>query len=173
EETPKRDECLMTWSLDHALFQIQTALRGILDNFPSRPVAWLLKLLIFPWGPRFQPPSDKVGAAVARGLLEDRKERLALTPDIYIPDRDELGLGTLEAALDKAIEAIRVETKVRDAVRSGKLDKAPGMMLLQHALWAGVITQSDLEKVEAAQKIQDEVIRVDAFDPEIFKSLRD
>ena len=110
---------------------------------------------------------------MARGLLEDREERLALTPDIYIPSRDELGLGHLEAALDQAVEAIRVETKARDAVRAGKLDKAPGRMLLQHALRAGIITQAELEKVEAAQEIQNEVIQVDAFDPDLFKTLRD
>jgi acyl-CoA dehydrogenase len=145
----------------------------VLDNLPLRPAAWLLRALIFPWGPRFRPPSDALGAAVARGLLEDREMRLALTRDIFIPSPEEPGLGRLEAALDHAVAAIQVETRVRDAVRAGRLDKAPGELLLQHAVWAGVIAAADLETVHEAKEIQDEVIQVDAFDPATFKTLRD
>jgi len=173
EGMPERDACLLRWSMDHACFQIQGALRGVLDNLPMRPAAWLLKPLVFPWGARLKAPSDRVGSAVARGLLEDNEERRSLTPDIFRPNPEEPGLGQLEAALDHAVEAIRVETKVRDAVRAGKLDKAPGEMLLQHAVWANIITQEELEKVRAAEEIQNEVIQVDAFDPETFRQLRD
>ncbi len=42
----------------HALYQIQTALVGILDNLPNRPAAWLLRPLIFPLGAGHRPPSE-------------------------------------------------------------------------------------------------------------------
>jgi acyl-CoA dehydrogenase len=173
EEKPERDLCILRWSCDYALFQIQTALQGILDNLPNRSVAWLLNRLVFPWGARFRFPKDKLGSAVARNLLEDREERLHLTQDIFVPGPEELGLGHLEKALDKAVEALMVETKIRDAVRAGKLDKAPGNLLLESALDAKIITEAEWKKVKEAQEIQNEVIQVDAFDPEIFKQLRD
>ncbi|MCH7823900.1 MAG: DUF1974 domain-containing protein, partial [Acidobacteria bacterium] len=160
------------WGCAHALYQIQTALVGTLDNLPNRLAAWALRPFVFPLGARLRPPSDKLGAAVARELLEDRDARLCLTPDIYVPPPDEPGLGRLEAALDKAVEALAVETKIRDAIRAGRLDKAPGDVLLEQALEAGIISEEEHNKVLDADEIRDEVIQVDAFDPEEFLALR-
>ena len=162
----------VSWSCEHALFEIQRALLGILDNLPSRPAAWLLRILIFPLGPRRRPPSDRLGGAVARELLEDRAARHELTKHIYKPPAHEPGLGKLEAALEKAVAAHAVETKIRDAVRSGLLDRAPGDELLELALDARIITEDERQTVLDADEARAEVIEVDAFDPETFLTLR-
>ena len=167
----KRDLPFLSWSCEHALFQIQFALLGIMDNLPNRPASWLLRVLVVPLGARLRPPSDRLGGAVARGLLEDRAARLHLTQDIYIPGPDEPGLGKLEAALDKAVAALAVETKIRDAVRSGLLDHAPGDVLLNLAFQEGIITEDERQKVLEADEARTEVIQVDAFDPETFLNL--
>lgn len=168
---PKRDLPFVSWSCEHALFQIQFALLGIMDNLPSRPASWLLRILVFPLGARLRPPSDRLGGAVARGLLEDRDARIQLTKDIFIPGPDEPGLGKLEAALDKAVAASAVETKIRDAVRSGLLDRAPGDQLLNLAVNARIINEEERQKVLAADEARAEVIQVDSFDPETFLNL--
>ncbi len=163
-----RDLPFVRFSCVHALHEIQTALEGVLDNLPNRPAAWLLRPFVFPLGARHRPPGDALGAAVARGLLEDRAARLSLTADMYVPPPDEPGLGHLEAALDHAVAALAVETKIRDAVRAGRLDKAPGDEQLERATVAGVITPEERQRVLEADEIRDEAIRVDAFDPETF-----
>ncbi len=160
------------WSCVHALYQIQTALVGILENLPNRPVAWALRPLVFPLGARHRPPSDKLGGAVARGLLDDRHTCMTLTRDFYVPPPHELGLGRLDEALDHALAALAVEAKIRDALREGRLDKAPGDVLLDQAVEAGIITGDERQQVLDADVIRDEVIQVDSFDPETFRSLR-
>ena len=95
-----------------------------------------------------------------------------MTADIYLPPPDEPGLGRLDAALDHAVAALAVERKIRDAVRAGRLDKAPGDVLLGQALEAGIITSEERQQVLDADEIRDEVIQVDSFDPETFRSLR-
>ncbi len=169
---PACESVVMKWACVHALFQIQTALLGILANFPNRLVARLLRIVVFPLGARLQPPNDRLGAALARGLLEDREVRLCLTRDIYVPSSDEPGLGRLEAALDQTVEALAVETRIRDAIRAGKLDRAPGDVLLDRAVEAGIITEEDRRKVQAADEVRDEVIQVDSFDPEVLLNQR-
>ncbi len=169
---PERDLPLVRWACEHALYQAHRALDGLLQNLPNRPAAALLRRVVFPWGVRQRPPSDDLGATVARGLLEDREARLYLTTDIFVPPPDEPGLGRLEAALDKAVEAIAVETRVRDAVRAGLLDKAPGDALLVSACQAGILTPEECRRVQEAHEIRDEVIQVDSFDPEEFLRLR-
>jgi len=157
------------WGLLHALNEIEEALLGVVDNLPSRPAAWLMHALVFPLGAHLRAPNDALGGAVARSLLEDKDARLALTPDIHIPHADEPGLGRLEAALDKAVRAIPIETKLRDAVRAGALDRAPGYMLDDLGLAAGVISKAEYDLLNEARGARDEVIQVDAFTPEEYR----
>jgi acyl-CoA dehydrogenase len=154
---------LLRWSCERAMFEIQEALGGLLDNFPNRPVAWLLRRLIFPIGARRRRPSDRLGTEVARSLLEGRAQRERLTADIFIPPPHEAGLGRLEAALEICVDALAVESKIRDAVRAGRLDRAPGKDLADRALAAGVIGAHERQRIEDAERITDEVIQVDAF----------
>jgi acyl-CoA dehydrogenase len=108
---------------------------------------------------------------VARDILEDREARLHLSEDVFVPPPHEVGLGALEAALDKAVRAIPVETKLRDAVRAGTLDRAPGYMLDELGRDAGVISAAEYQWLQEAESARNEVIAVDAFDPETFKTL--
>ncbi|MDX1763790.1 MAG: acyl-CoA dehydrogenase [bacterium] len=169
---PSCDLPFVEWSCRHSLFQIQTALMGILDNLPNRPAAWMLRPLVFPLGARLRPPSDRLGSAVARGLLEDRQACVTFTRDIYGPPADEPGLGRLEHALSHAVAALAVETKIRDAIRAGRLDRAPGDELLGLAVEAGIISEGERQQVLEADEVRNEVIQVDSFDPEEFSSLR-
>ncbi|HET7359850.1 MAG TPA: acyl-CoA dehydrogenase [Rhodanobacteraceae bacterium] len=162
---------LACWAATSALYRTQEALCGVLDNLPSRAAAAIARFVVFPLGPRFRRPSDALGARVARAILEDREARVRLTEDIFVPGPDEVGLGTLEAALDKAVRAIPVETKLRDAVRAGRLDRAPGDMLDDLGLAAGVISEAEYQLLEDAREAREEAVRVDAFDAATYRGL--
>jgi acyl-CoA dehydrogenase len=165
------DEPFVDWACTHALYEIQTALAGVLDTLPNRAAALALRPLVFPLGRRLRPPSDRLGSAVARALLDDRDVCRSLTRNMYMPPRDEPGLGRLDAALDQALAALAVEKKIRDAIRAGKLDKAPGDILLDQAVEAGIIDSDERQIVLDADVIRDEVIQVDAFTPDAFADL--
>jgi acyl-CoA dehydrogenase len=171
EGQSERDRPLLEWVGRYALYQIQGALGGILDNLPNRLAARTLRWVVFPLGARYRGPSDALGAQVARALLEDREERLLLTRDIYVPPPHEPGLGRLEAALDKVVEALAVEAKIRDALRAGRIDRAPGDALVELAREAAVITEEDCRRIRAADAARDEAIQVDAFDPDEYRAL--
>ncbi|MCB1564246.1 MAG: DUF1974 domain-containing protein, partial [Xanthomonadales bacterium] len=55
---------------------------------------------------------------------------------------------------------------------NGLLDRAPGHELDDHALEAGLITQDEYDRLNAARDCRNEVIQVDAFDPEAFRTQR-
>ena len=151
------------FACEHALREIQEALDGVLHSLPSRLAASAVRPFVFPLGPRYRPVSDATGALVARALLEEQDTRCRLTTSMYVPPASEPGLGRLETALVEAVAAHRVETKIRDAVRTGQLDKAPGDILLEAALGAGIISREEYEQVITAEQVRDEVIQVDAF----------
>ncbi|HSJ96711.1 MAG TPA: acyl-CoA dehydrogenase domain-containing protein, partial [Myxococcota bacterium] len=168
----ERDRPFALWACAHAEHRIERALRGVLDNLPARPVAWLLRPLVFPLGATRDGPDDACGAEVASCLLDEPEARLALTRDIYVPPQDEPGLGRLEVALVKARGALAVEARLRSAVRRGRLDHAPGERLADLALEAGVIDADERKQLHEADEARDEAIQVDAFPPEEFRRLR-
>ena len=172
EEQRENNLALVRWASTLALYKIQEALRGVLENLPNRVAAAVLRPFVFPLGANQRPPTDKLGAAVARGLLENREARLHLTADIFIPPADEPGLGHLEATLEKAVKALAVETKMRDAVRAGRLDHAPGDALADNALAAQIITEEQRQHLHDADEARDEAIQVDAFDLETYRQLK-
>ncbi|HEY5657982.1 MAG TPA: acyl-CoA dehydrogenase domain-containing protein, partial [Myxococcota bacterium] len=167
------DRPLAVWATEHALRQAEAALAGILNNLPNRPAAWLLRPFVFPLGRREKGPSDALGSEVAEALLEDRAVRARLTHGIYLPPRDEPGLGRLEAALEKARRALEVEKRIRAAVRAGTLERrGPGESLAQEALQAGVISAEDLKLLDEADEARSEAVTVDAFTQEAYRGLR-
>jgi acyl-CoA dehydrogenase len=128
--------------------------------------------LVFPFGRTERGPDDALGALVAKTLLDDRDARDRLTDGIFLPRSDEPGLGRLEAALDGCREALAVEATLRDAVRAGRLDPAPGDALAAAARRAGILTDRDLDLLHDADTARAEAIRVDAFDAKEFRSGR-
>ncbi|KRF02217.1 acyl-CoA dehydrogenase [Frateuria sp. Soil773] len=163
---------LARWGVALALYRTQQALRGALDNLPSPLAAGLARLLVFPLGARLRPPSDALGQRAARAILEDREARIHLTEDIHVPGPHEPGLGELEAALDKAVRALPVETKLRDAVRAGRLDRAAKSDLDEHGLAAGIITPAEYAALNDAEAARDAVVQVDAYDAQTYRQLR-
>ncbi len=74
--------------------------------------------------------------------------------------------------MDHALAALAVEVKIRDALREGRLDKAPGDVLLDQAVEAGIITGDERQQVLDADVVRNEVSQVDSCDPGTFRSLR-
>ncbi len=162
------DEPLLRWSCEYAVQRVHEALAGVLDNLPNRPAAWLLHLLVFPFGSRHPGPSDALGAQVAQSLLDDRQTRADLTRDIFIPAEQEAGLGRLEAVLHKVATALSIKSKVREARRARSLQTLQQGEALSWAVDAGVISDGEHKLVLEAERLRDEVIAVDAFDPSHF-----
>ncbi|MFQ5764632.1 MAG: acyl-CoA dehydrogenase [Rhodospirillales bacterium] len=172
EEQPDSDLPLVRWSCELALWKIQDALLGVLDNLPNRPVAAVARCLVYPLGAHRRPPDDELGARVARALLDGSETRLKLTADIYVPDGSEDGLGRLEDALAKVAAAADVRQMMRDAARAGTLEPEPEDTLAERALAQGLISAEDRRHYDEAEAARDAVIQVDAFDPETYVGLK-
>ena len=169
---PAGDLPLLRWSCDLALWNIQQALLGVVDNLPGRAAAGALRLLTFPLGARVRPPGDDLGAQVARGLLGGDEMRLRLTSDIYIPDHREDGLGCLEAALSKVVAAQEARDAVRAAIREGKLDSEPDDTLIDRAVTLGIVDDEDGQRLNDADAARNAAIQVDVFDPQTYMGLK-
>ncbi|MDQ6646267.1 MAG: acyl-CoA dehydrogenase, partial [Pseudomonadota bacterium] len=57
---PEADRPFLAWGFHECMWLIQNALDGAIRNFPVRPVAWVLRALVFPLGRHEVPPSDRL-----------------------------------------------------------------------------------------------------------------
>jgi acyl-CoA dehydrogenase len=172
EGRQERDLPYMRWAAQTALFEAEQALYGVLRNLPMRPIGTMLKLAVFPLGPRLAPPSDRLGGKVAKGLLFDGEARTSLTGDVYLPHGDEPGLGRLETALAAVNVARPIQKRINDAAREKKLERKPVATLPDRALALGLITPEERELLAHAAAEREDIVQVDAFELDDYLKMR-
>ncbi|MDD3327229.1 MAG: acyl-CoA dehydrogenase [Zoogloea sp.] len=160
---------LLHWALQDCLHKAGEAFEGVIANFPNRLfAAFLRRVVVFPLGKPWAPPSDQLGQDVARLLIEPSATRDRLSADVYLPTDLEEPVAALEAAFRATVEAEPVEAKLRRAIKAGHFK--PGLMIgggvdaiYTAALEAGVITHDEHAIAMRRGALRDKVIRVDDF----------
>lgn len=163
---PAADLPLLHWSVRDAFYRMQEAFDGLLSNFPVGAImARLLRFLVFPWGKPFSPPSDRLDHQVAGLMLAPGEARDRLTAGIYLPQSADEPLGILEQALQCAVVSEAVETKLRAAVKAGRVP-AQREEKIAAALKQRVITTQELELMGKMETLRRRVVMVDDFAPD-------
>ncbi|AVG40415.1 acyl-CoA dehydrogenase [Achromobacter insolitus] len=160
------DAPLAHWSIQDALFKLQEAIEGVLDNYPNRYVAWSLRRLIFPWGRTQSLPSDKLGQDVARLLINPNAARDRLTAGCHLPATDAEPVGAIEQALAATLDAEPIEAKIRELEKRGALDGNPQANvrdIADAAFAIGGITAEEYAVVKRRNRLRDTVVKVDDF----------
>jgi len=163
---PHDDLPLLHWSLQDALYKIEHAFDGVLLNFPSRPAAWLLRMLVFPLGRSANPPSDQLGHQVAKLLLTPGAARDRLTAGMYIPVDENEAVGALEAALASTLQCEPLQARLEAARKAGQLRQLEEVPRISEARDAGLITAEEALLLERDYALRRKVIMVDDFAPE-------
>ena len=165
--SPENDHVLLHWVCRNALFEIQNAFDGLLQNLPNRPIAWVIRWFVFPLGQHFKAPSDKLGHQIADLLLQPGGARERLTEGIYIPGSLDEPIGRLEDALEKVIKAEPAEKKLRQQLQDYTADYRGLEGMLEAGLKQHIITEAEAELIRQADAARSEVIKVDDFSPEL------
>ena len=157
---------LLHWSMQDALYKIQAALDGVLQNFPSRFAALILRALIFPLGKCLIPPSDHLGHQVAALLLQPGAARDRLTDGMYLPDDESSAVGALEAALHSTLACEPLQAKLEEERKTGKLKALEELLRIAEARDKGIISAEQALQLERDYALRRMVIMVDDFAPE-------
>ncbi|MGZ8185163.1 MAG: acyl-CoA dehydrogenase [Methylobacter sp.] len=163
---PKDDAPLLHWACRQTIYRAQQSLRAIFWKLPLRPVAWLLRGIIFPTGKPYSPPSDRLIHETASLLLADAPVRERLTHGIYINSKADDATGRIEAAFKAVLAAAPVETKIHIAQKQKLLSKADQSTAIADALSQNIITQQEADLMAAAEQARLAAITVDDFSPE-------
>jgi acyl-CoA dehydrogenase len=160
---PDVDLPVIEFAFQNAMFKIQQDLDEIIENLPIRSTAWLLRLVIFPWGRRWRPASDKLGGKVSDLLVMSSTFRERLCAGMYFDDSPEDNLGCLEHAVRLAAISESAENKVRNALRDGAISMH-AKDAIGAALAAGIIAEAEAGQLRATAAALRRAIDVDDFD---------
>jgi len=162
---PVADQPLLAWAFHDCAYRMQNALDGVLRNFPIRPAAWALRALVFPFGRREVPPSDRLGHRVAAILCAPNDARDRLAEWTFLTPTANNVIGRMNALLPEVIAAEPVERKFAKAQKSGALKSLDALAQLAEAEQIGAITAEERKLLERVRAASLEFIGVDDFDP--------
>jgi len=167
EGRQQADLPLLHWAIWDAMFQAQNAFEGVISNYPSTFAAWLLRRVIFPFGRPYVVPSDQLGHAVAKLLIQPCATRDRLSTGMYLPKNEAVAeadaVGVIELALAATMAAEPIDAKLRAAHKAGQIDGQDAAQLARHACEIGLISAAELNTLERRAALRDKVIRVDDF----------
>jgi acyl-CoA dehydrogenase len=162
---PVTDHPLLAWAFHDCVYRMQNALDGVLRNFPVRPVAWVLRALVFPFGRREVPPSDRLGRRVAAILCAPGEARDRLAEWVYLTPNPNNPVGRMNALLPDVIAAEPVERKFLKAAKAGELSGYDWDSQLADAEAKGIVDAAERALLTRVRAATFEFISVDDFDP--------
>ncbi|UAW97132.1 acyl-CoA dehydrogenase [Halopseudomonas nanhaiensis] len=163
---PDEDLPFLEWSVRDALARCEEAMDDILRNFPLRWAGVLLRILVMPLGRQVTPPSDRIGAEVARRLMTPGAARDRLIAGCFRSNDPNDVTGLLNHALEKVIQADAVEKRMARSIKEGNLAYDNDADMLAVAIAADIITKEDADVIRQAHSARRAVIEVDDFSKE-------
>lgn len=148
---------------ERAFSDIQFSFHELLKNYPNRPIAWLLRLFIFPLGRRFHRPNDNLQHKIAQLLTAPTATRDRLSSGVYISSDSDNVFVEIQDALIKTIAAEPFEKIVKSAKHDGNISGYNLMEQAQSALKQNIITQEQFDVMMQAEEARIKVISVDDF----------
>jgi acyl-CoA dehydrogenase len=158
---------LVEWACRSLLYQAQEQLHLFLRNFPNRPLAAFMRMVIFPRGMTYFPPSDRLGRNIVDLIMNPTASRERLSQHIYKTQESHNPLGMLQEALILSTMAEPLEKRIRvEGVKTGRVTALdlPGQIAQAQAL--GILSEAEAVMLRDYDAKVSHLIAVDDFAPE-------
>jgi len=160
---PEADLALVEWCCQQLLHECETAMHGVIVNFP---VAWarvVLHIILKPLGIQRYKPNDDLGRKLARMLTEPNETRSRLTRLVYKEPDEICPVGRMEEAFLKICAVEELEKKLLKSVKERGLKSLRLTGLIDEAVQLGILTAEEGQQLQEAEAARQSVIKVDDF----------
>ena len=137
---PPEDFPLLAACMETGFETIETKIMQVLVNLPNRPMAWIARLVIFPWGAHARGPSDYLKRQCADLLLEPSPTRDRLTENVFPGNADDE-----IARLEKAFALVTKAEPLRQRLRKDGTTPTDGDRQQIHDMNEAVSTVIDVD----------------------------
>ena len=158
----KEDLVLLKWACEDSLYNIQTALKGIMKNLPVPFIGTLSNVIIFPLTKPYQRPNDKLGHKVARLTLKQSDTLDRLSQGVFNSKDKDGSTGRISHALSLVLKTHDLQHKLRDAFKNGRL-KSRDRDAYAEAKDKNIVTDTEYDLLLETDKAVQNAIKVDEF----------
>jgi len=166
---PAEDIPLVEWSVRTLMYHAQEQLHGFLRNFPNRPVAFLLRCIIFPRGRTYSAPSDELAQKLVSLITRTGEARERLSAQAYRTLEPSSPLGLLQEALALSEQLLPLEQKLKQARREGLIRAEYLGFQIDEAERAEVISAREAATLRDYHGKVLHLMSVDDFPPEALR----
>ena len=168
----QENELLTMWATETALGKIQKAMEDILRhlggstplNVIFMPFLWLVRI-----NPIGLGANDALQRSIATKMMEEPDFLESLSAGIYLPKEASEPLAGLRLAALHVRTTASTRHILKEAHKKGRISRVDA---LDEALIQGLITQEEATRVRESFELIAEAIRVDAFEPKVYNTLR-
>ena len=168
ENSPdEKDEILVDYICNYCFNEIQKAREEIITNIGY--LGYLLPLVKI--NPFSIKAKDSLNAKIVKNLSE--QEYLQdLTSALFISKDQNDRLAKLQLAIKLNKEAENSFKILKDAIKNGTIKKDKSENMIKELLEKNLLSNEEIEKMLEAHTLKQEVISVDSFDAEVYKTKR-
>ena len=163
------------WAVSYCFYHAQKAMIELCQNFPSRPLGFLMRLLAFPFGQTMRYPTDRLDQKLAALMTCNNHYRDRMKNFIFLSGDASQPVDRMEDALQLIIKTDGLSPKINDLKRYkfGKLTAK-----LEEKVAKGELSQQEMNDLVAVEKARWDAILVDEFSfdsmkKKTFKSITD
>ncbi len=162
----KEQQVHAQWAVAYCFYHAQKSMIAFCNNFPSRPLGFLLRVLAFPFGQTMRYPSDKLDHQLAQVMTQNNPYRDELLKSVYLSGDVNQPVDRMEQALQAIIKQDELYKKIKDLSRFsfGQLQEK-----LVDKVKNGELTQQEMDEIVAVEKLRWDAIQVDEFSFESMK----
>ena len=157
---------LVEWSVRTLMYHAQEQLHSFLQNFPNRPVAFILRCIIFPRGRTYSSPADDLGQKIVSLITQTGEARQRLSEQAYKALEPGCPLGLLQEALELSEQFQPMEKRLRQARKEGLIHSEYFGHQIDEAESCGVITAAEAAEVRDYHEKVLLLLSVDDFSPD-------
>ena len=158
----KEDLVLLKWVCTDSLYNIQTAMKGIMKNLPVPFVGALCNFIVFPLTKPYHRADDALGHQVAKLTLTPSETLDRLSAGIFISDDKNNATGRIEHALTLVLDTKPLQDKLSDAFKQGRL-ASRDRDAYEQAREKNIITDNEYTLLVEAEAAIQNAIKVDEF----------
>lgn len=170
QQRPKTDDAYVQWNIENSLYECQLALLGFFENLGNRPVAWILKWLVFPVGKPYRAPSDALAEDIVETMLYANELRARLTDNVFIGEQAQDPGFIIENAFNLLAQSKDTRRAIRKAIKKGVIEASTDPnTIASAAVKAKLCSKAEADAYVLAEQARYEAISVDDFSKEEFK----
>jgi acyl-CoA dehydrogenase len=158
---------LVEWACRALLYHAQEQLHLFLRNFPNRPLAALMRLLIFPRGLTYFAPDDRLGRNIVDLIVNPTAARERLSRHIYKTQAANNPLGLLQEALVLSTKAEPLEKRLRvEGIKTGRITALDLPSQISQAAALNILSDAETAVLRDYAAKVSHLINVDDFAPQ-------